>query len=355
MDPTTTPAPFDVAHADVVLQSSDGRNFPMYKIDLARSSPVFGGMFALPQPLGPVTEPTENHMGGLPIIPVSETADVLHILLQFCLPHSKPVAKLAEDLLLTARVLEGARKYQMEPAAAAACDALAGMAKREPLRVYATACLLGAEPLARTAALRCLRVPLDTLVLSEAAGVDGLSALELRRVLKYRVDCRDAVARYMRTLRPFVGSFWVCPCTHRGRHPTNMYYSEPQWWKGYMTDMTAKLAECTWEGVVEKDTVMHIFLGSGSCQRCGTVASNNLDEFVRYTIEGIRRKVANVSSSPSLIGLTRLTLPVLQVDLEFVQHSELRSPRAVPIQWLIQWEPSSFAIAAVFLVILWWG
>ena len=316
MDSTNSPVLLDIAHADIVLQSSDGQNFPMYKIDLARASPVFETMFALPQPAGLSTETTASHIHGLPIIHVSETADILNVLLQFCLPRSRPVTRLVEDLWLTARVLEGARKYEMEHAAEAACDALKSMAQREPLRVYATACLLGVESLARTAALRCLHVPLDTLVLSEAADAEGLSALELRRLLKYRVDCRDAAARYMGTLRPSGGSssIWVCTCTHRGQpYDTTFsgYYYFPRWWKGYVGDITAKLVGCTWEGMVEKDAVMQIFLRSGSCQKCGTVASEDIDRFVRGTTEGIRREIANVCSSPSPISLARLTRFIL--------------------------------------------
>lgn len=101
VDTPTPPSLFDTAQYEVIIRSSDGQGFHMYKIDLARSSPVFEGMFALPQPSTPKGEPTEE----VPTIHVSETAEILHILFRFCLPHSTPML---DDLSLTARVLEGA-------------------------------------------------------------------------------------------------------------------------------------------------------------------------------------------------------------------------------------------------------
>ncbi|EKM51012.1 uncharacterized protein PHACADRAFT_262958, partial [Phanerochaete carnosa HHB-10118-sp] len=83
------PFVFDIAHADVILRSSDSKDFPMYKVDLARSSPVFETMFSLPQP--DLSDSQSELESGLPIIELSETADVLQVLLRFYLPRPTPV------------------------------------------------------------------------------------------------------------------------------------------------------------------------------------------------------------------------------------------------------------------------
>ena len=64
---------FNHAQADVIIRSSDGTDFRMFKVDLSRSSTVFQDMFSFPQPSAEGEPET-----GLPVVDVSET--------KFCLP-----------------------------------------------------------------------------------------------------------------------------------------------------------------------------------------------------------------------------------------------------------------------------
>jgi len=62
------PYNFDAPDTDAVLLSSDGKEFHVHRLILSLASPVFRGMFSLPQP----TEPTSQ----IPTIDVAESSDI---------------------------------------------------------------------------------------------------------------------------------------------------------------------------------------------------------------------------------------------------------------------------------------
>ena len=76
--PTTSP--FGHPDADIIIRSSDGGDFRMFKIDLVRASPVFSDLLSLPQP--PIGTNPDDYMDGLPVVRLSESPDVLNIVLQ---------------------------------------------------------------------------------------------------------------------------------------------------------------------------------------------------------------------------------------------------------------------------------
>ncbi|EEB95165.1 hypothetical protein MPER_05910, partial [Moniliophthora perniciosa FA553] len=60
---------FNDPKADVILRTSDGVDFMMYKTLLSLSSSFFDGMFSLPQP-----ESVNTNQNGLPIVPIPESS-----------------------------------------------------------------------------------------------------------------------------------------------------------------------------------------------------------------------------------------------------------------------------------------
>ncbi|OBZ74922.1 hypothetical protein A0H81_05181 [Grifola frondosa] len=56
-------SPFDRADADIILRSSDGVDFRAHKTLLALSSPLFDGMFNVPQPATLANEDTHPRAG----------------------------------------------------------------------------------------------------------------------------------------------------------------------------------------------------------------------------------------------------------------------------------------------------
>ncbi|TFY73524.1 hypothetical protein EWM64_g10489 [Hericium alpestre] len=124
-------SPFDDSDADVVLRSSDLVDFYVYKLILTKSSPVFRDMFSVPQPASDVTGPRN-----LPIIPLSETAADLAMVLTFCCPMQRPVLTLQKALI----VLRIAEKYAMDWLYKEMKDLLKqpAMAREDPVRVFAS-------------------------------------------------------------------------------------------------------------------------------------------------------------------------------------------------------------------------
>lgn len=57
---------FNDTKADVILRSSDGIDFRMFKVLLSFASPFFEGMFDLPQPTNPSN--LDDTKDGLPLI-----------------------------------------------------------------------------------------------------------------------------------------------------------------------------------------------------------------------------------------------------------------------------------------------
>lgn len=155
-------SPFDDPHADIILLSSDRVEYCMLKADLRRSSAFCESMLSLPQPSDAPS--SDQHRDGLPVVHLTDPADLLDVLLAFCLPREPPSLS---DLATVSRVLEGGRKYQIDWASQTARKALVALAEDEPLRAYAIACHYGLEAETRRAAVLCLRVPLMSLINSD--------------------------------------------------------------------------------------------------------------------------------------------------------------------------------------------
>ncbi|KAI5992385.1 hypothetical protein F5J12DRAFT_897285 [Pisolithus orientalis] len=82
--PTVALPPFDHEKADVILRSSDGADFRVFRLFLSLASPFFETLFDLPQP----SEETNTDMeikDRLPVIPVrkqqhQESTIITHVL-----------------------------------------------------------------------------------------------------------------------------------------------------------------------------------------------------------------------------------------------------------------------------------
>ena len=75
------PDGLDMANdADIVIQSCDSVNFRVHKLVLSLSSAFFGDMFSLPQPFN------QEVVDGLPVVRLSEDADVLKCLIPMLYP-----------------------------------------------------------------------------------------------------------------------------------------------------------------------------------------------------------------------------------------------------------------------------
>ena len=97
------PYNFDAPDADVILRSSDGKDLRVHRLILSLASPVFQGMFNLPQSteLSPET----------PTIDVPESSDILQPFFRYLYPRSLPKIS---DLAMWTALYAVADKYNAE-------------------------------------------------------------------------------------------------------------------------------------------------------------------------------------------------------------------------------------------------
>lgn len=145
----TADTPFDNADADanIVLRTSDGVDFYIYKVILSLASPFFKSMFSLKQPTSPSSAPSS--LEGLPIIDVQESSRTLDLLLRLCYPITDPVIQSMEDI---GDVLEAAMKYDMDQPKKLMKALFRDSSTEQPLQAFVVACRLNMEDEAINAA-----------------------------------------------------------------------------------------------------------------------------------------------------------------------------------------------------------
>ncbi|KAI0071800.1 hypothetical protein K474DRAFT_1712160 [Panus rudis PR-1116 ss-1] len=141
---TMAEAPFNDPDADVVLRSCDRVEFLVSKVILKVVSPVFVDILTLPQP--------DGTQGSRPIIDMEEDADTLDCLLRFCHPLRKRPR--VNSLHKAAVLLRSAMKYEIETVVSLMRGKLVEFVPSKPKRVFAVACKLNLEGVARAAALK---------------------------------------------------------------------------------------------------------------------------------------------------------------------------------------------------------
>ncbi len=183
--PPTSHPRFKDVDADIIIRSSDGVDFRLHKLILAKASPVFEGMFSLPQP-----------SPELQTVPIAEDATTLEILWDLCYPHGHSTIKVLPQLLAC---LEAVKKYQMTGLYPYLARDLTGLLAEDGinrLRIYAIACLYGLSKSASAAARR---------LVSENSGIHYLEpstmppefsdipAAVIYALVDYRRRCTDAL------------------------------------------------------------------------------------------------------------------------------------------------------------------
>ncbi|KAI0779438.1 hypothetical protein C8Q74DRAFT_1367337 [Fomes fomentarius] len=184
MATTTGPSvrsPFDDADADIIFRSSDGVDFRLYKVIVAKASQTFRGMLTLP------TDPTGAHADEKPqVVELTENARTLEHLFRLCCPVEHPTITSVDDVHA---VLEAARKYEMDAVTANLRWVVKRMLPREPLRIYAIAYMLGTEDVCREAAELLLDEPQFHIPARPPVEFTTLPSLAIYAVHIYRQKC----------------------------------------------------------------------------------------------------------------------------------------------------------------------
>ena len=194
--------------ADIILQSSDLVSFRVHKSILAISSPFFNDLFSLPQPAA---------VDGLPIVHVSEDAELLHSLLTVLYPIPSVFPDSYEKKLT---LLAALQKYDMDITISTVRPEIGRQlpTTEASFHAYALASSKGLIPEMETAARLTLDHPMTFEVIADVlSSFEGTALIDL---IRFRKRCRTNLVIFF---DEFTGGHhnsnaWCgCPKTKRPR------------------------------------------------------------------------------------------------------------------------------------------
>ncbi|KAH9174325.1 hypothetical protein EDB89DRAFT_565208 [Lactarius sanguifluus] len=181
------PEGLNLLGADIILRSSDLVSFHVHKSILAISSPFFADLFSLAQP------PDGEVIGGLPVVQVSEDAELLHGLFTVLYPIPSAIPDSYEKALA---LLAASQKYNMTTIMS---TIRFEVGRRLPtteasFRAYAIACSKQLIPEIEAAARFTLDHPMTFEVIADALPLFEGSALS--DLVHFRKRCRDNLVSF---------------------------------------------------------------------------------------------------------------------------------------------------------------
>ena len=179
------PLCLNVPDATVILRSSDQVIFRVHKSVLAMSSPFFEDLLSLPQP------PDGEHLDGLPVIQLSEGADLLNFLVSLLYPMSPIMPNSYEKVFA---LLAACQKYDMGSIQSNIRAEIKRRASPTPVgaetfRAYAIASRMKLVPEMESAARLTLGYPMTFESIGE--GLGAFNGRALCDLVRYRKRCRD--------------------------------------------------------------------------------------------------------------------------------------------------------------------
>ena len=183
----------DPPHADVIIQSSDLVTFRVNKVTLSVSSPFFADMFSLPQPSESET------IDGLPVVRLSEDAEILNSLLTMLYPVPSVVPASYDKAL---ELLTAAQKYDMAGIRSSIRTEIKSWGRivltgTVAYRAYAISSSARLFPETETSARHTLDFPMTLEYLSNDLPL--FAGWALRDLVRYRKRCRDNLLTALRS------------------------------------------------------------------------------------------------------------------------------------------------------------
>ncbi|KAI0339895.1 hypothetical protein BDW22DRAFT_1431378 [Trametopsis cervina] len=292
--------PFDDADADLIVRSSDGFYFQVYKVILAKASEVFKDMFAVPQP---GQQGTEGEDAEIPVVALAEDGKTLDRLLHLCYPISDPESYTLSDIGHLQVICD---KYGMEGITKNLERPLRGYLDSSPLRVYAIACRGKYSKTANEAAQRCLSKPMSYILEPDVPEFSDLSVTAYRALPSYHNRCAKVVSRLAASnCEPWVTDLSFCwfRCNTCPPADTKMVTMRCQmimvqprrWWRQYMDQVSLALLE---KPVPESIADVHIPTKVDCRGPCGRAFAKDIARFntlledqIRGTTRGVEFKI----------------------------------------------------------------
>lgn len=300
---STAKAPFDnqAVDCDIILRSSDGVNFHVFKLILSLVSPVFQGMFMLPQDI------SQSDVSSVPIVPMAESSTILESLLLLCYPAATPTFNSLED---AKAVLDAARKYVMITALSRAKDLVFGQFMPvDPLGLYALSCMFGWQQHARMAATQTLGINLKDLGRpgSEFAGMRDISAFDYHKLLVYHYDC-GVVAQAVGESLSWLGSssndmcMWRCGSGRACASVRSLHIAKlgrlliTPWFDEYIVSSGKELYARPCESILLESASYNRAINKAlACSYCRSTVVESMDKFRTLYVAQVRKVIANVS------------------------------------------------------------
>ncbi|KAI0373961.1 hypothetical protein BV20DRAFT_1049397 [Pilatotrama ljubarskyi] len=306
---TTPRSPFDDADADIIIRSSDDVHFHLYKVILAKASPIFKDMFSFPATPESSTPP---------VVPVTEDADTLERLPRFCYPVSRSAFA---DLEQFVAVAEAARKYQMTEIQAYLEQDLQALVDKgkDPLRIYAIAYLYHFRGVLDGSVKSLLNLSNYLEPATMPPEFLHLSAAALYALIDYRRKCvRLAIARvddldwmvhgdhekkmcFWPTGKPILGKSWTwisCreqPALSCTKVAGGTELSMKLWITEYLDSARQAVRDCpTGKSVTSPSVLAKALESASTCSRCMKTAWKDLVDYSHLLAARIDDAVAEV-------------------------------------------------------------
>ncbi|KAI9450617.1 hypothetical protein BJY52DRAFT_1419488 [Lactarius psammicola] len=302
-------------HADIIIQSSDLVSFRVNKATLSMSSPFFADMFSLPQP------PDNEVINGLPVVRLSEDAEVLNSLLKMLYPISSAVPDSYDKAL---ELLVASHKYNMASVQSSIRTEIKSwgpvvLTGTVAYRAYAISSSAKLLPEMTTSARHTLDFPMTLEYLS-----DELSLFEgwaLRDLVRYRKRCRDGLVS---TLQSFLDSntapsnIWVvCVNDPLNSYPYNKREVFPRWLQDIFSQRTQKLQETFTNPLLKPSSIREAYLAalnthisSHDCLPCMKVHTLKGETFCEELERKLEQALDKVRRIPDSRGKSSLTEPI---------------------------------------------
>jgi hypothetical protein len=226
VNPTTSlPEPLEIPDANLIIRSSDLVNFRVHKQVLAMASPVFKDLLSLPQPSD------SESIDGLPVVQLSEGAELLHNLISMLYPASSVTPNSYDHVLC---LLSACQKYEMVSIQSLIRDKVErghfpAPVGAEVFSAYAIAWAKGLIPEVENTARLTLDYPMTFETLGDNLRVfEGSALIDLAN---FRRRCKDSLVACLKSFletSPFgLSSIWIgCPdAKHRKSQSTGL----PTW------------------------------------------------------------------------------------------------------------------------------
>ncbi|KAA1470175.1 hypothetical protein DENSPDRAFT_675621 [Dentipellis sp. KUC8613] len=285
-------SPFDDSDAEIVLRSSSGVHFRVYKVILSKASRFFRWQFTLP--------PAEEKSG---VLFLSEDTHIIAHLLTFCYPLRHPRLTNIQTILA---ILAAAKKYDMDGPFEQVRRQFRELSvlKDFPFKAYGIACTYKLEDEARLAAKLCLRKPIDVGHVGE--DMDFIPGAAFRCLWEYHKECgrvaKDTAVADRSWIYKMDGDRWGwtshadCECKKQKETVANGdVWKAPRWWVRYM-ERNGGLLETRPTGslVQMKEHLRKAAAHALKCPACSTRALGFLEDCSERLAQEVDKRTSMV-------------------------------------------------------------